>query len=96
MRVGLFLLALAWVLAWSLAAMVAYAMDKRAAAAGRWRTRERTLRRLERLGGAPGALLAQGMFRHKIRKKGFRSSTVLVAALQAAALCALGWWAFTP
>lgn len=93
-RAGLFVLALAWVLAWSAAAFVAYAMDKRAATTGRWRTRERTLRRLEWLGGAPGALLAQGLLRHKTSKPGFRSRTRLVAALHAAALCALGWWAF--
>lgn len=89
------MLALAWVTLWSGAAFVVYAKDKRAASTGRWRTRERTLRRLEWLGGAIGAALAQQLLRHKTSKRGFREPTRLLAAVHAAALCAMGWWAMS-
>ena len=52
----------------SLAAFVAYARDKRAAVRGGSRVAERRLHVLELLGGWPGALLAQRLLRHKVRK----------------------------
>lgn len=48
---------------------VVYAVDKSAAVAGRWRISENTLLGLGLLGGWPGAILAQQVFRHKIRKR---------------------------
>ena len=79
----------------------AYAVDKSAAVAGRRRTRERTLLALGLLGGWPGAILAQQIFRHKIRKRQFMVSfagtvvanigalAVLVSPLGERALAAL-------
>jgi uncharacterized membrane protein YsdA (DUF1294 family)/cold shock CspA family protein len=51
---------------------MAYGFDKSAAMNGRWRTRERSLHLLSLLGGWPGALVAQRMFRHKSRKADFQ------------------------
>jgi uncharacterized membrane protein YsdA (DUF1294 family) len=56
----------------SLAAAVAYGVDKRSAQSGAWRTPERTLHVLALLGGSPGALAAQRMFHHKSQKSTFR------------------------
>ena len=86
----------AWYAAWSVVAFVRYGLDKRASRKGGWRTREATLRRLELVGGAFGAAIAQRVFRHKTSKPGFRAITLLVAAVHAAVLCAIGWWALRP
>ena len=56
----------------SVAALVAYRVDKTAAESGRWRTPESTLHLLALAGGWPGALLAQRIFHHKSRKPSFR------------------------
>jgi uncharacterized membrane protein YsdA (DUF1294 family)/cold shock CspA family protein len=50
-----------------------YAQDKAAAQSGRWRTPEATLHLMALLGGWPGALVAQGVLRHKTRKQPFRT-----------------------
>lgn len=52
----------------SLLTVVFYGYDKQRAMAGEWRTPESTLHLLELLGGWPGALLAQQLYRHKTRK----------------------------
>ena len=65
-----------------------YGLDKRAATRGGWRTSEARLHFFELLGGWPGALLAQRVFRHKTRKGDFQV-TFYLAAL--ANLAALGW-----
>jgi len=57
--------------AMSVITFFAYWLDKSAARANRWRTRENTLHVLALLGGWPGALIAQGRFRHKVRKESF-------------------------
>ncbi|HSR65173.1 MAG TPA: DUF1294 domain-containing protein, partial [Xanthomonadaceae bacterium] len=62
-------------LAYAIASVVtflAYARDKHAAERGGWRTRESTLHTFALLGGWPGALLAQGLLRHKSSKAGFQ------------------------
>jgi uncharacterized membrane protein YsdA (DUF1294 family)/cold shock CspA family protein len=56
----------------SMFTFIAYAIDKAAAQAGRWRTSEATLHLLALLGGWPGALLAQQTLRHKSKKGSFR------------------------
>jgi uncharacterized membrane protein YsdA (DUF1294 family) len=56
----------------SVASFVAYAMDKSAARAGRWRTSESTLLLLGLACGWPGAALAQQWLRHKSTKASFR------------------------
>jgi uncharacterized membrane protein YsdA (DUF1294 family) len=63
----------------------AYFADKRRAARGDRRVRERTLHALELLGGWPGALVAQQLFRHKRAKPSFFLATWLSAALHVAA-----------
>lgn len=65
----------------SAVAFIAYGFDKSAATAGRQRTPEATLHFLGLIGGWPGALLAQRLFRHKSRKREFQQtfwSTVVV------------------
>ena len=52
----------------SLLAFGLYRYDKQQAKAGQWRTPEKILHGVELLGGWPGALVAQQMFRHKTRK----------------------------
>lgn len=53
-------------------ALLVYWHDKSAARAGRQRTSEATLHLLAMLGGWPGALLAQGLLRHKSSKTSFQ------------------------
>lgn len=57
----------------SLVTFIAYAIDKWAAVNDRWRTAEGTLHMLALVGGWPGALIAQKVFRHKSRKAAFRT-----------------------
>lgn len=59
-------------LAGSAITFFAYAWDKWAATNNRWRTAESTLHLLGLLGGWPGAIYAQQMFRHKSRKRSFQ------------------------
>lgn len=56
----------------SVIAYALYALDKRAAAQGGWRTPEATLLLAGFLGGWPGAVVAQLTLRHKTRKRAFR------------------------
>ncbi|RMU46859.1 DUF1294 domain-containing protein [Pseudomonas savastanoi] len=56
----------------SLLAFVLYRHDKRQAVSGGQRTPENVLHATELLGGWPGALLAQQVFRHKTRKVSFQ------------------------
>lgn len=65
----------------SIAAFAAYGFDKRAARRGAPRVSEQSLLTLGLLGGWPGALVAQQVFRHKTRKRSFRRAfwTTVVA-----------------
>ena len=65
-----------------------YGLDKRAAARGGRRTPEARLHFFELLGGWPGALLAQRVFRHKTRKRSF---LVVFYVAVVANLAALAW-----
>lgn len=56
----------------SLICYVGYWLDKAAAVAGGWRVAESTLLIPGLLGGWPGAILGQQIFRHKTKKNGFR------------------------
>jgi uncharacterized membrane protein YsdA (DUF1294 family)/cold shock CspA family protein len=60
-------------LAMSSVATFLYGFDKSAAERGRRRTPESTLHLVALLGGWPGALLSQGMFRHKASKAAFQA-----------------------
>ena len=58
----------------SIACFIAYAVDKSAATAGRWRVSETTLLMLGVVGGWPGAIAAQQTLRHKTKKASFRKA----------------------
>lgn len=60
---------------------IAYALDKRAAARGNWRTKEKTLHLLDLLGGWPGGVIAQRTLRHKSYKQSFRIVLGLTIAI---------------
>lgn len=57
----------------SVVCFLAYAADKSAAVAGRWRVSERTLIFMGLAGGWPGGILAQQVLRHKSNKAEFRA-----------------------
>lgn len=69
-----------------------YALDKNAAQTGRWRTKESTLHLLDLLGGWPGGLVAQQLFRHKIAKPTFQIVFWLTVVLNGMVL----GWVLTP
>jgi uncharacterized membrane protein YsdA (DUF1294 family) len=73
-----------WIhVALSVLLVVVYGVDKSAARAGRWRVSERNLLVVGLLGGWPGGVVAQRVFRHKTRKRSFQGAfwaTVVVNA----------------
>jgi uncharacterized membrane protein YsdA (DUF1294 family)/cold shock CspA family protein len=73
-------------LGFSVIAFVAYAADKSAARKNQWRTSESTLHVLGLIGGWPGALVAQQLFRHKSKKESFRVAFWLTVAVNCSAL----------
>ncbi len=82
----------------SVIAFFAYGFDKSAAMKGGQRVSEQTLLTLGFVGGWPGALVAQQIFRHKTRKRSFRRrfwARVVVNILLLAALVTVttlwGW-----
>ncbi|MCC4603546.1 DUF1294 domain-containing protein [Xanthomonas campestris pv. badrii] len=75
-----------WYAATSIAALIAYRLDKSAARRGQRRTPEATLHAIALLGGWPGALLAQSLFRHKTVKTSFQIAFWVSALANAAAL----------
>ena len=72
----------------SVIAFLAYGHDKSAAVRNAWRVQERTLHLFSLLGGWPGALAAQRLFRHKSSKASFQTTYWLTVVLNCAAL---GW-----
>lgn len=80
-------------LAASIVAFVAYFRDKSAAENDRWRTPESTLHLFGLIGGWPGALAAQRMFRHKSSKPSFQGMFWITVVLNC---CALGWLLTAP
>lgn len=82
---------LAGLLVLNIATFFIYALDKTAAAQGRWRTPESTLHALAAAGGWPAAWLAQRALRHKSRKREFLAVYVLTVGLHLGALGLLLW-----
>ena len=85
-----------WILAayagMSLVAFVMLWMDKRRARRNRRRIPERALHRIEWLGGFPGSLVAQRVFRHKNRKRSYHFVTWGIVFVHVAVwLIVLGW-----
>ena len=76
----------------SVAAFLTYAWDKSAAQADQWRTSESTLHLLGLVGGWPGALAAQQVFRHKTKKRSFIVAFWVTVALNCGALL----WVLSP
>jgi uncharacterized membrane protein YsdA (DUF1294 family)/cold shock CspA family protein len=58
----------------SLLCFIIYAIDKSAAAEGRWRVSESALLLLGLAGGWPGAIVAQQVLRHKTKKRSFQAA----------------------
>jgi uncharacterized membrane protein YsdA (DUF1294 family) len=73
----------------SIVSLLAYALDKSAAVAGRWRTSEQSLLLLSLAGGWPGGLVAQQLLRHKSSKASFRRAFWSTAAFNVAAFVLL-------
>lgn len=71
--------------------LLVYALDKSASRRRRWRIPENLLHLLALLGGWPGALVAQRLFRHKTQKTSF----LAVFWLTVAANCAVMAWLLT-
>lgn len=82
----LFWIALGAVALLSLIAFALYGADKVRAKHGAWRVPEKMLLGLGFLGGAPGALLAMQLFRHKTQHFYFYVVNVLGILWQAALL----------
>ncbi|WP_245703257.1 DUF1294 domain-containing protein [Raineyella antarctica] len=71
-------------------AFALYRADKSAAIRGAWRVSESTLQTVSLLGGWPGALLAQRVYRHKTRKHSFQTTFWITVVVNCAVL---GWMA---
>lgn len=69
----------------SLIAVAVYRHDKRAAIANEWRVSEALLHALELFGGWPGALVAQHLFRHKVKKLSYQIVFWMIVAFHGAA-----------
>jgi len=70
--------------------LILYGYDKRQAIVGGARIPELALHAGALLGGSPGALLGQGLFRHKTRKRRFQMVFAVIVLVQIAAL--YGYW----
>lgn len=76
----------------SLVTFGAYGLDKRAARLGRRRIPEARLHTLELLGGWPGALAGQSIFRHKRQKGRYMLVFWCIVGLHLASWCAFAAW----
>lgn len=79
----------AWVLLVSLVTFALYGLDKRRAQARGWRIPESTLLGAGLLGGWPGGLIAQQLFRHKRRKRAFMQAFWISVFLNVAGTVAI-------
>jgi uncharacterized membrane protein YsdA (DUF1294 family) len=82
---------LAFYAALNLFTFVRYWLDKEAARKDEHRTPEDSLHLLALLGGWPGALLAQRMFRHKSSKRSFQQTYWTTVVLHCVGLVVLLW-----
>lgn len=78
-----------WYVIASVVAFAAYAIDKSAAVAGRWRVPESHLLLVGLACGWPGAILAQQVLRHKSAKATFRAAFWGTVAINVLAFLAL-------
>ena len=70
----------------NIAAFIMYGIDKKRAAAGRWRISEATLLGIALIGGSVGALVGMRCFRHKTRHWKFRILVPLFLLLHASVI----------
>lgn len=77
--------------AMSLLTFVVYGWDKLSAQLGNWRTRESTLLFMGLIGGWPGGVAAQHLFRHKSAKPSFLVTFWLTVILNVGAVGYLVW-----
>jgi len=77
----------------SVLCFVAYAVDKSASQRGGWRVPESTLLALGVIGGWPGAIVGQQVFRHKTIKSRFRVAFWLTVLLNLGYFLLLAWLA---
>ena len=70
----------------NIATLALYGFDKRHARLGRGRVPEAVLHLFAALGGSPGALMGQQLFRHKTRKVSFQVIFWLIVAAQLTAV----------
>jgi uncharacterized membrane protein YsdA (DUF1294 family) len=84
--------AYAWLVSANAITLLLYGYDKRQAVVGGSRVPELVLHVAALLGGSPGALLGQGLFRHKTQKLSFQMVFAAIVLLQTAAL--YGYWRF--
>ena len=75
-----------WIIAYvgaaSLAGFIMMGLDKKKAAAHKWRIPEKTLFLTAAIGGSIGVLLGMFFFRHKTRHLSFRLGIPLILAVQ--------------
>lgn len=74
----------------SIVSFALYWQDKRAAIAGTWRVPEEQLHLLGLVGGWPGGIVAQNLFRHKTKKERFARYFWFTVALNVLAFVAIG------
>ena len=94
MAIMILALVLLWHIVLSIITLIAYRQDKRAAQSGQPRWPERSLHRLEWLGGWPGALVASRWFRHKTRKSRYRLNRSLIILIHVLIWLAILWTVF--
>ena len=82
----------AWLISINAIALLLYGHDKRRAIVGRTRVPEIALHGTALLGGSPGTLLGQQLFRHKTRKLSFQAVFAAIVLLQIVAVCV--YWRF--
>lgn len=70
---------------------LAFGWDKFCASRNMWRVPEGLLLLMSILGGSPGAIGGQHVFRHKTRKEPFRTILHTIVALQV--ILAIAWFA---
>ncbi|TDN58464.1 uncharacterized membrane protein YsdA (DUF1294 family) [Scandinavium goeteborgense] len=81
-----------WFLLANVLTLVVYGRDKMAARNAWRRVPESTLLTFGFVGGWPGAILGQQLFRHKTQKQPFKTWFVISVILNVAVLVALYWF----
>lgn len=80
---------LAWMVGINLSTFLIYGLDKVLALWNMLRVPEAILLFMAAIGGTPGGIIGQGLFRHKTKKDSFQTMFWIIAALQAGLLWAL-------